>query len=241
MKKFIKRILKNRGKQIKNFPDAYLERRLKIMNYCNIDTLFDIGASNGQYAIEMREIGYGNIIISFEPLKSSFKDLEKASLKDNNWIINNYALGNEDTKGVLNVAGNSDSSSILNMLPMHLESAPWSKYIGQQEIEIKKLDSVFNSFVKKEDRVMIKIDTQGYERNVIDGASASLNKIQIIQLEMSIVPLYENEMTYIEMIKYLDNKGYQLFSLEDGFSHPTSGQLLQVDGIFVKRNLISKV
>jgi FkbM family methyltransferase len=142
--------------------------------------------------------------------------LKKASLKDNNWLVNNYALGNEDIKSMINVAGNSFSSSILNMLPTHLKSEPESIYIAQEEIEIKKIDSIFNSFCNKEDRVMIKIDTQGYEKNVIDGATESLNNIKIIQLEMSILPLYENEILFIEMINYLDKKGFQLFSLENG-------------------------
>jgi len=83
--------------------------------------------------------------------------------------------------------------------------------------------------------VMMKIDTQGYEKNVIDGALTSLNRIKIIQLEMSIVPLYENETLFVEMIQYLDNNGFILYSLENGFSNPTTGQLLQVDGIFVNK------
>ena len=88
---------------------------------------------------------------------------------------------------------------------------------------------------------MIKIDTQGYEKNVIDGATESLNNIKIIQLEMSILPLYENEILFIEMINYLDKKGFQLFSLENGFSDLTTGQLLQVDGIFVQKTFANKV
>lgn len=167
--------------------------------------------------------------------------MKKASLKDNNWLVNNYALGNEDIKSMINVAGNSFSSSILNMLPTHLKSEPESIYIAQEEIEIKKIDSIFNSFCNKEDRVMIKIDTQGYEKNVIDGATESLNNIKIIQLEMSILPLYENEILFIEMINYLDKKGFQLFSLENGFSDLTTGQLLQVDGIFVQKTFANKV
>jgi hypothetical protein len=127
------------------------------------------------------------------------------------------------------------------MLPTHLKSEPESIYIAQEEIEIKKIDSIFNSFCNKEDRVMIKIDTQGYEKNVIDGATESLNNIKIIQLEMSILPLYENEILFIEMINYLDKKGFQLFSLENGFSDLTTGQLLQVDGIFVQKTFANKV
>lgn len=241
MKKLIQKMLKKNGLQINIYPAPDLKRRLKIMNYCNIDTLFDVGANIGQYAKRIRELGYSKRIISFEPLKDAFEVLEKAALKDTKWIVNNYALGNEDGKSVINIAGNSYSSSILNMLPKHLESAPKSMYIAHQEIEIKKLDSIFNSFSNKEDRVMLKIDTQGYEKNVINGAIESLNRIMIIQLEMSIVPLYENEMLFIEMIENLNNKGFQLFSLENGFSNPDSGQLLQVDGLFVNKTFANNV
>ena len=88
---------------------------------------------------------------------------------------------------------------------------------------------------------MLKIDTQGYERNVIEGALASLSRIMIIQLEMSIVPLYENEILFIETIKYLEKIGYQLFSVKNGFTNQYTGQLLQVDGIFVKKDIANKV
>lgn len=241
IKKIIKKILRKNGLQLEKYPDNDLLRRMKIIDDFNINILFDIGANVGQYASKIRELGYKNKIISFEPLKSAFKELKKASSKDNNWSVNNYALGNKDGKIMINIAGNSHSSSILNMLPVHTKSAPGSKYIAQEEIAIKKFDSIYNSFCTKTDRVMIKTDTQGYEKNVIDGANKSLKQIKIIQLEMSILPLYKNEMLFIEMINYLDSKGFQLFSLENGFSDSTTGQLLQVDGIFTQKNFPNEV
>jgi len=238
MKKLINRLLMETGYQFKRYPDPYLVRRMKIINQYNIDTLFDIGANAGQYASEMRKLGYRKKIISFEPLKSAFKDLKKASSKDINWIINNYALGNEDTKVIINVSANSWSSSVLTMLPLHLKNAPGSEYITGEETQIRKLDSVFNSFYNKGDSVMLKIDTQGYEKKVLEGAGEFLRSVRIIQLEMSLVPLYETETLFIEMVNYLDNKGFQLFSLEDiGISDKTTGQLLEVDGIFVQKNI----
>lgn len=240
MRKLLGRMLRKGGYQFNKYPNSDLARRIKIMNYCNINILFDIGANNGQYAKKLREIGYKGKIVSFEPLKSAFELLRKSSSNDNNWIINNYALGNEDTHSIINIAGNSQSSSILKMLPKHLKSAPESKYVSEEKIEIKKLDSVFSSFCNEnENNIMLKIDTQGYEKNVIDGAEKFLSHVMIIQLEMSIVPLYESEMLYIDMIDYLNHKGFQLFSLENGFSDLVSGQLLQVDGIFVKKYQIN--
>lgn len=215
-----------------------LKRRLKIISNCNIDILFDIGANTGQYSKKMRNLGFNKKIVSFEPLKDVFEILKHNASDDKNWIVNNYALGNEDNKGIINVSGKSDCSSILNMLPNHIESASGLEYIARQEITIKRLDSVFNSFASNSDKVMIKIDTQGFEKNVIDGALESLKSIMIIQIEMSIVPMYENEMLFIEMIQYLEKKDFQLYSLENGHFNRNSGQLLQVDGIFVNKTLI---
>lgn len=241
MKDIVKKILRKSGYQIKRYPDCNydMERRMKLIRHFNIDTLFDIGANAGQYALRIREYGYTKRIISFEPLKRVYEKLEGVAQKDNNWIVNNYAIGNVDINSVINIAGNSDSSSILNMLPKHVESAPESVYIGQEEIEIKKIDTIFNSFCSDDDNVMIKIDTQGYEKNVIDGAVLSLGRIKIIQLEMSLVPLYENETLFVEMIGYLERFGFILFSLENGFSNPSTGQLLQVDGIFINKVIAS--
>lgn len=241
MKEFIKEIFRKNGIQIKRYPDRDLVRRMKIIETHQIDTLFDIGANAGQYASKMRKLGYGKRIISFEPLKSAFQALKKVSSKDKNWLIYNYALGNDDIKSVINVAGNSQSSSILNMLPAHSTSEPESKYIAKQEIEIKRIDSVFNSFCKEGSSVMIKIDTQGFEKKVIEGAKDSLHHVKLIQLEMSIIPLYESEISFVEMINYLESKGFQLFSLENGFSDSTTGQLLQVDGIFVQKAFADNV
>lgn len=244
MKIVIQKILNKVGLQIKRYPDPIklspdMARRVKMLKYFKIDTILDIGANTGQFAVKMRKLGFRDKIISFEPLSNAFDQLKSNSLEDENWLISNYALGNEDAKSIINVSNNSQSSSILNMLPIHLSSAPSSEYIAREEIEVKKLDSIFNLFCKNTDKIMMKIDTQGYEKNVIEGALESLKMIDIIQLEMSIVPLYENEMLFVEMINYLERNGFQLFALENGFSNPSSGRLLQVDGIFVKGTLLN--
>ena len=234
MKDLIKKILRKNGIIIKRYPEIDIARRMKLVRRKKIDTLLDIGANSGQYASEMRGYGYKGNIVSFEPLKDTFEELKATSIKDNNWLVNNYALGDENVTSLINVSGNSVSSSILNMLPSHLNSAPESKYVDKEKIQIKKLDSIFDSFCGVGNKVMMKIDVQGFEKNVLDGADESLNNIEIIQLEMSIVPLYENETTFIDMINYLDDKGFKLFSLENGYFDPHTGKLLQVDGIFEK-------
>ena len=123
-----------------------LKRRFKIIEYCGIDTLLDIGANTGQYSKKMREWGYDKKIIAFEPLNDAYAVLKKTADKDEKMSVYNYALGNENMKSVINISGNSYSSSILSILPSHVQSAPKSAYVAQQEIEIKKLDDIFSGF-----------------------------------------------------------------------------------------------
>ena len=210
---------------------------MKILRHYDIETIFDIGANTGQYAALNRIMGYNGKIISFEPLNDAFQKLKTHSTKDKNWLVNNYALGDKEDKGIINIAKNSYSSSVLDIGHIHLDSAPNSKYIGQQEIHIKRFDSVFRSFGDIGENIMVKIDTQGFEKNVLEGAEGIINKIKIIQLEMSIFELYEDEILYQEMIRILDEKGFKLISLENGFSNPKTGELLQVDGIFMNTSI----
>jgi FkbM family methyltransferase len=238
MKKLIDKELKKLGYQIAKYPGPDQRRRLLIVNQYQINLLFDVGANYGAYSLGMRKLGYKNRIVSFEPLNSAFNQLKNESASDPLWTIQNYALGNEAGKTKIHVSDNSFSSSILDILPEHLSSAPESRYVSEQDIEIKTLDSIYSEFVKEGDKMMLKIDTQGYEWNVLEGASKLLPKISMVQVEMSVFPLYQNEMLFSDLLRYLEDRNFKLCSLENGFSDPVSGKLLQVDGIFVRKELI---
>jgi len=237
MTEFINKLLRKIGVQVKRYPAVDLKRRISIVHHFKIDTLLDVGANTGQYAKQMRELGYANRIVSFEPVKEAFQQLSKTAEHDGNWIVNQYALGEKDETVIINVSQNSFSSSILSILPEHVQSAPSSAFIAKQETEVKKLDNVINSFTTGSKNIMLKIDVQGFEKNVLAGAEASLQKIKIVQLEMSLVPLYQNEWLFNEVLEYFSQKGFQLYSLENGFFNKETGQLLQADGIFINTQI----
>tara|TARA_Y100001970_G_C14190589_1_gene835118 strand:- start:1097 stop:1813 length:717 start_codon:yes stop_codon:yes gene_type:complete len=229
------KILHPLGAQLVRYPYLDVKRRLKLINYYKINKILDIGASVGLYGLEMRSLNFKGKILSFEPLRNSFKTLKKNSQKDKNWEIYNYALGNENKETHINIAGNSDSSSILEMTPKHIEGEPSSKYTGKERIKLFTLDSIFKNIYEKNDNIYMKIDTQGFEKNVLKGSKNSLEFIKGIQIEMSLKPLYKGSLLYLDMIKYLQKYNFELVSLENGFSNHKTGELLQVDGIFFKK------
>lgn len=230
-----KKILWKMGYDISriSLPSAPLARRRKLLESYAIDVVLDVGANTEQFAKQMRnDLGFSGKIVSFEPLSSAFELLKQNADRDPKWEVINCALGEADATKEINIAGNSQSSSLLNMLPAHIKAAPESSFVAREVIEIKTLDSIINDLCLKENSIYLKIDTQGYESKVIKGAEESLARIGTIQLEMSLIPLYEGELLFEEMHHLLSEKGYCLVSIEAGFSDPVSGQLLQVDGIY---------
>jgi FkbM family methyltransferase len=234
IKKIIKTLLKRNGFELNRYPNQDLKRRMSLLKNFKINVVFDIGANSGQYASTLFDLKFDGKVISFEPLNSAYQELLKVSGKKENWSAENMAIGNMDGEIEINISENSWSSSILNMLDKHLINSPESRYINKERVIIHKLDTIYPNYVKEGDIIFLKIDTQGYEKMVLDGADSFLKMVNGIQLEMSLVPLYSNEVLFQEMILYLQSKGFSLYSLEPGFSSENTGQLLQVDGIFFR-------
>lgn len=235
LKHKFRKFLWNFGYDISRFaPTSHpLAQRKQILECYKIDTVLDIGANFGQFAQQLREdLGYKSRILSFEPLTSAFASLKTQAAGDPAWEVFNFALGDREEKCEINIAGNSTSSSFLNMLPAHLKSAPESRYVGKEVIDIKTLDSIFGDWYQPSNSIYMKIDTQGFESKVLKGSEKSLARINTIQMEMSLVPLYEGELLFNEMCELMQEKGYRLLGIETGLIDQSSGQLLQVDGTF---------
>ncbi len=234
VKKSLRPFLRKLGFDIVDFTAKShpLAREKKLFESYGIALVLDVGANTGQYAERLRLNGYKGEIISFEPLSEAYEILARRAKTDAHWQAMHFALGNTSCRAEINVAGNSKSSSILEMLPSHIKSAPKSEYVRKEGIEIKTLDSIFSEICPERQNTVLKIDTQGYEERVIEGARQTLPFIDSIQVETSLVPLYKGELLFNDMCRLLDGKGYSLVSITPGFCNKETGQLLQVDGFF---------
>lgn len=224
------------GIEIIKYPTPELDRRIKLLKNYNIDTVLDVGANIGQYGSELRNIGFNGKIISFEPTSDAFKKLEKLAKNDKNWDVHNFSLGDFDGETEINIAKNSVSSSMLESLPQLTLSAPDAKFINKETITVKKIDSIFDELDLKNKNIYLKIDTQGYENMVINGAKNSLAQIMGIQIEMALIPTYEGAITFEEMIKKLKSFNFNTTSIESGYYDKNTGKLLEVDGVFFKND-----
>ncbi len=235
IKKLIHEFLKRINLRL-SFYDKSQHRYKKIIKSHEIGLIFDVGANAGQFALEVIESGFRGRIVSFEPTTNAYNMLKIASNTYENWSIHDrVALGKENTITTINVAGNdAHSSSILEMDEAHEQGAPASAYVGSEEVSLITLDSVFKKYAKNNDKVLLKIDVQGFEEQVLIGASQSLDSIYAVKIECSLVPLYKEGKTYEFYFDLLKELGFKLIDIEPGFTHTTSGNLLQFDAFFVR-------
>jgi FkbM family methyltransferase len=198
--------------------------------------VLDVGANIGQYGRMLRAIGYEGPIVSFEALSSAHQKLVDEARADGNWIVApRAALGSAKGSIEINVSRNSVSSSVLAMKAAHLSAAPDSRYVTTETVAMERLDEILPAIFATSGPIFMKLDTQGYEEEVLKGAEAVLSRVVAIQMEISLVQLYEKAPTLVHMISAMEGLGYHLFQVIPGFRNVVTGQLLQLDGIFVRQ------
>jgi len=209
-------------------------RRSRLLHDHRVDMVVDGGANRGQWALGIRGSGYRGPIISFEPLAGPFAELCRAAAGDPSWRCVRAALGDADSEVSMNVAGNSTSSSLLPMEPAHVRAAPESVYVGSEVVQVMRLDSVVPEMVRPGLRLALKLDLQGYEAAALAGAEGILADVQLVESELSVVPLYQGQPLYLDMIHMLDGLDFVLASVSEGLTDRATGRVMQLDAIFVR-------
>ena len=233
----IRRIPQKFGLDVVRYPlHDPLARTAQLLAHHRIDCVVDVGANNGGFATAIRRLGYSGQIVSFEPLLGQFEELRQAAAGDPNWTVVQCAVGDSSGEVTIHISGDQGlSSSVLPMLDSHTDAAPNSRPVGAQTVRQERLDSLFPQHgIGSDLRVFLKVDVEGYERAVLDGASELFAKgaVRGLQLELSLIPLYEGGMTYREGLDRGEGLGMKLVGLDPVFADPRSGRLLQVDAVF---------
>ncbi len=208
---------------------------LKGIDRFEVDLILDVGANEGQFARELLWLGYKGRLVSFEPLSSAHARLEKAARRDPLWTVHpRCAIGAYDGEVEINIAGNSVSSSILPMMESHVSASAGSAYIGAEKAPMFRLDTAAPPYLEKAHKPFLKIDAQGYEWQVLDGAGSILPRMSGVLCELSLVPLYDGQRLWLEIIRRLEDEGFTLWSIHRGFTDPRDGRTLQADALFFR-------
>lgn len=230
-----RRLVRRTGFDICRFPGKQFgHRRATVLSSRGVTVALDVGANRGQWVQELREWGYRGRVVSFEPGQEAFSHLEQAAAADPLWDARRVAVGDKPGEVTLNIAANwGASSSMLPMLDTHRDAAPEANYVATETVEQTTLAEVWSLIVQPEDRVYLKADVQGFERQVLDGAP-DLAAVAAVELEISFTPLYRGGMLFDECFARMARAGFAIAHIDQSFHDPKTGALLQANGIFVR-------
>ncbi|KGG14950.1 MULTISPECIES: FkbM family methyltransferase [unclassified Prochlorococcus] len=233
---FFKKISKNIGLDITRYSRLNDSNILfkEIIKSNNINIVFDVGANIGLFSIFLREIGYKGQIVCFEPISKAYSELLKNTKNQNCIIYPQSAVGDSNGEISINISGHTGCSSILPILDSHTSICPGSEYVSKENVPINTLDDISTKYIDEDSNLFLKIDTQGYEWNVLDGADNTLRRCKGILIELSLLPLYLNQKLWWDIIDRLKKLGFSLWHLETVTKDPDSHRLLQLDAIFIR-------
>jgi FkbM family methyltransferase len=179
-----------------------------LLRELKVNCVLDVGANAGQFASELRGIGYRERLISFEPVQREFAAMSRRFANDPKWMGYQLALGSEEKIAKINIQARSDLSSFLNYARKETD-------VQCQEVEIKRLDNLFLQLIRDipSPRVFLKMDTQGFDMEVFKGATGCLDSVVGLQSELSVKPDYENMPHYLEALAFYEASGFELYNM----------------------------
>lgn len=190
---------------------------IKLFDKHNIDCVIDVGANRGQYCEYLRANPcYKGLVVSFEPIPENLTVLKEKSKQDCNWVIYGCALGKESGEKEFNIMEATGFSSFYHPAHEGAQSLVNKNKIARTEfVKIERLDKFLPKILEKYNvsNIFLKMDTQGYDVEVLEGLGNSYSELRAIQTEVPVLKLYQEAPTFIESINYLLSKNYFISGL----------------------------
>ena len=233
MKSFLKKVPRSLGFNFRRYdPTHDLAELLKLYR---VETLFDAGANAGMSGRYFRNLGFQGRIVSFEPVGPFYQQLVQEAAGDPNWVCENAALAEAEGEQEINVSGGcGGASSFLKKTGTTWESASELEYVGRERVRVTTIDRAAQEHYPEGRRLFLKLDVQGYERKVLEGASQTIPRIVGARVELSVSQCYEEEPSMFEMMNYLYGLGFRLCAIEEAWSDPQTREVYQMDGVFFR-------
>jgi FkbM family methyltransferase len=214
------------------------EQVVRLLKATDANCVLDVGANAGQFARGLRRAGYRGRIVSFEPVAGTFARLARRAADDPAWDVHQYALGAAD--GSAEIHTGDRLSSLLSPSDFGLE---WKSRMGEMEAEtiaVRRLDSVFDEVTSAlteelgEVRAFLKMDTQGYDLQVLEGAGDALRHVVALQSEVACLPLYDGMPRLPEQLSTYEAAGFQTVGIFPVTQHPATMRAIEMDLLMVR-------
>jgi FkbM family methyltransferase len=232
-----RRLSHKAGFDVRRWPvlDPFYENLVQLLESLAINVVLDVGGNTGQFVRQLRRAGFKGRAVSFEPASASHAALAAAAASDDLWsVAPPMALGSSDGDVVLNLYSRSDMNSVHPLNAVAKEIFPKLDPAGTEIVPLRRLDSIFADFVRPGETPFLKLDTQGSERAILEGAAGVFTRLPVIQAELSLVPLYDGAAYFDDIFDFLRRQGYRL-----GMAAPVTfskklGRQVEIDAVFIR-------
>jgi len=243
--KFIERLKRKLGKatgfhlKLKRFTASASEplRTAMLLEHMGIQLVLDVGANTGQFGESLYDFGYAGRVISFEPVGQVHQQLIERSRRFPNWrVYPACAIGDREGSVDINVSDDTVFSSILSVKKSYTSSNPKSKVTETETVPLRTLDSLVAEMgLDAQTPTLLKIDTQGFEKQVLEGSQQLLNWIKGIKIEIPLQQIYENTgFTFYDTIDFMKGHGFYPYSFNIEGVNLKTGMVNTMDGLFFR-------
>ena len=205
------------GLYITKTPPDRLDMHLgMLLSNLQINCVIDVGGHYGEYGMFLRKSGYSGHIVSFEPTAEAFEKLEQRAAHDDKWRVFKCALGASVGVLEINIARNSVFNSFLEATEFsHDRFQKETDIVFSELIEMSTLNLFYDRCTEniKSPHVFLKLDTQGFDIEVLKGAAQVLDKVLGLQSEVSMIPIYLGMPSMTEAVRYYQKLGFSVTGL----------------------------
>lgn len=198
--------------------------------------VLDVGANEGQYCKFLRnEVGYEGLVVSFEPIPDLARALQGRAATTDRWIVLPHALGSANGTARLNVMRSTQLSSFLSPDSTFVPEVREDNVVDRVvEVDVRRLDSVLASLRREHDlsSVYLKVDTQGFDLEVINGLGEEISAVEALQVEIALRPIYRGMPGFAEALSTLRDLGFEISGLFP-VSHDRRMRLVELDCVMV--------
>jgi FkbM family methyltransferase len=203
-----------------------------------LDTIVDIGANRGQFALCARRLFPKARIFSFEPLQKPAAVYRRVFMHDRNTRLFNTAVSPESGTASMHVSRRDSSSSILPIAPSQSEHFPFTGESGRETVATAPL-AVCIPAHEISGTALLKIDVQGFELAVLQGCEPLLDRFQYVYVEASFVELYIGQALANEVVAHLLSRNFRLICVAN-LSTGASMRPIQADFLFSAANATTR-
>jgi len=220
------------GFDITRFPGAasHWPRLTEMLERHQVTLVFDVGANIGQYANALRNNGYEAGIVSFEPASAAHADLSVNADLDPDWrVAPRCAVGATAGETTLNISPESDMSSLLPLTADAAEKFASVRPTASETVPVTTLAIEIPRYANANDAIFVKSDTQGYEAEVLDGLAGAADRVVGLQLELSLVPIYQGQPDYLTILNRVGELGFTPHLIIPGYFSRHHEQMIEFD------------